>query len=783
LELTMKKWLCLLLVALPGLLASPGASAGNAVSDKEAQSIARDAYVYSYAMMESYQTWRKQAVDKTASGYVGGFNVFRHYSEPFTPDNKDIVTPNNDTPYSWAWLDLRAEPMVVSVPAVPKDRYYVMQWIDLFTQNFAYIGVRSTGFDAGSYMIAGPKWNGEKPKGIKEVFKAETEIVGTLTRTALQGPEDIPNVKAIQAQYKLQPLSAFLKQPAPLAAPAIDFPLYDKAKARTHDFIGYLNFLLQFAEPPVASEVAIRKRFEKIGIGSGKPWDASKVDPATLAAIDAGVKEGEAEIDALAAKTFSTNGLFGSRAQLKTNYLQRDVGAMKGLYGNSLEEAWYGGYVCDGSKPSVVHFTKANLPPAKFFWSMTMYTIPDRFLYANPLNRYSIGDRTKGLEYDKDGSLTIYVSNASPGKDKESNWLPAPAAKCSLVARVYGPSKAAMTGAWKLPSLQPVTAQAEAQAASAGPVPVTIDNFARAESDLYFGGLLKDSGAIGKFLHRREPARIENQTVIRLNRDTLYSSAVFDLDAGPVTITLPDAGKRFMSMQVINEDHYVPEVVYGKGSTTLTKDKVGTRYVAVAIRTLVDPVDPRDVEQVHVLQDAIKVNQKVAGQFEMPRWDQASQKKVRDALLVLGSTIPDFKKAFGTKEQVDPVRHLIGTAAAWGGNPDKDATYLNITPANNDGTTIYKLSVKDVPVDAFWSVSVYNAEGYYEKNPYDAYTLNNLTAKKSGGAIDIQFGGCDGKIPNCLPITKGWNYTVRLYRPRAEILNGKWKFPEPQPAS
>ena len=281
-------------------------------------------------MMESYQTWRTQAVDKTANGYVGGFNMFRHYSEPFTPDNKDIVTPNNDTPYSWAWLDLRAEPMVVSVPAVPKDRYYVMQWIDLFTQNFAYIGVRSTGFGAGNYMIAGPKWKGKKPAGIKQVFKAETDIVGTLTRTALQGPEDVPNVKAIQAQYKLQPLSAFLKQPAPPAAPAIDFPPYDKAKARTHDFIGYLNFLLQFAEPPHPSEVAIRKRFEKIGIGPGKPWDASKVDPATLAAIDAGVKEGQAEIDALAAKTFSTNGLFGSRAQLKTNYLQRDVGAMKG---------------------------------------------------------------------------------------------------------------------------------------------------------------------------------------------------------------------------------------------------------------------------------------------------------------------------------------------------------------------------------------------------------------------------------------------------------------------
>src|SRR5277367_3199221 len=361
----------LMVAAAVVALVQPTVAAAQNVSPAEAQAIAKEAYIYSYPMMESYQTWRTQAVDKDAAGYVGGFNVYRHFSEPATPDNKDIVSPNNDTPYSWAWLDLRAEPIVVSVPEVPKDRYYVMQWIDLFTQNFAYIGVRSTGFGAGSYMIAGPKWKGSKPAGVKEVFKAETEIVGTLTRTALQGPEDVPNVKALQAQYKLQPLSAFLKQPAPPAAPDISFPPYDKAKARSHDFIGYLNFLLQFAEPPDPSEIALRKRFEKIGIGPGKPWDASKLDPQLLAAIDAGVKDGQAAIDALAAKTFDTNGLFGSRAQLKTNYLQRDVGAMKGLCGNSLEEAWYGGYICDGSKPSVLHFTKANLPPAKFFWSMT----------------------------------------------------------------------------------------------------------------------------------------------------------------------------------------------------------------------------------------------------------------------------------------------------------------------------------------------------------------------------------------------------------------------------
>ncbi|WP_299832805.1 DUF1254 domain-containing protein [Pseudomonas sp.] len=315
---------------------------------------------------------------------------------------------------------------------------------------------------------------------------------------------------------------------------------------------------------------------------------------------------------------------------------------------------------------------------------------------------------------------------------------------------------------------------------AADTVPVTVDNFVRAESDLYIGALAKQGG-LGKILHRREPASIEHQTVIRLNRDTLYSSAVFDLDAGPVTLTLPDPGKRYMALQVINEDHYVPNVFYGAGTYTLTRENVGTRYAVAAIRTLVDPTNPDDIKHVHVLQDAVTVNQNSAGTLKFPAWDAASQKKVRDALLVLSSTLPDFKKAFGTKEQVDPVRHLVGSAAAWGGNPDKDAIYLNVTPAENDGKTIYTLTVKDVPVDGFWSVSLYNADGYYEKNAANAYSLNNLTAKKSSdGSIVIQFGGCEAKIANCLPIVKGWNYTTRLYRPRAEIISGAWNFPEPQ---
>jgi hypothetical protein len=315
-------------------------------------------------------------------------------------------------------------------------------------------------------------------------------------------------------------------------------------------------------------------------------------------------------------------------------------------------------------------------------------------------------------------------------------------------------------------------------------VPVTVDNFVRAESDFYLDGAAKKFG-FGKFGFESEMTPIDAQTVIRMNRDTLYGAAVFDLDAGPVTVTLPDPGKRFMSMQLINEGEYTPAVFYGAGTHTLTKDEIGTRYVVAAVRVLADPNDPEDLKQARALQQAIKSEQPGGpGKFEIPNWDQSSQKKVRDALLVLGSTLPDFKGAFGTKEEVDPVRHLIGAAAAWGGNPAKDAIYLTVTPTKNDGTIIYKLDVKDVPVEAFWSVTVYDAKGYLQANPYNAYSLNNITAKKSDDdSVAIQFGGCDGKISNCLPIMKGWNYMVRLYRPRPEVLNGKWKFPEAQAAN
>jgi hypothetical protein len=316
-----------------------------------------------------------------------------------------------------------------------------------------------------------------------------------------------------------------------------------------------------------------------------------------------------------------------------------------------------------------------------------------------------------------------------------------------------------------------------------GAVLVSADNFTRAESDMYFGNVVK-GGGFAKFMHIRGLTPLDNQLVIRSNRDTLYSAGVFDLDAGSVTISLPDARGRFMSLQVITADHYVPAVFYGQGEHTLARDDIGTRYVMAAIRTLVNPNDDADLDAVHALQDAVALRQDDTGSFEIPTWDPVSQKNVRDALLQLSATLPDSTGMFGSRNDTDPVRHLIGSASAWGGNPEQDAMYFSVDPARNDGATVYRLCVDQVPIDGFWSVTVYNEDGYFTQNPQNAYSLNNITAHRGpDGNITIQFGGCDAAAPNCLPITPGWNYLVRLYRPQDEILNGEWSFPEARPIS
>ncbi|MDZ4268113.1 MAG: DUF1254 domain-containing protein [Mycobacterium sp.] len=313
-------------------------------------------------------------------------------------------------------------------------------------------------------------------------------------------------------------------------------------------------------------------------------------------------------------------------------------------------------------------------------------------------------------------------------------------------------------------------------------VHVSPDNFIRAESDLYFGNVVRD-GVLGRFKHFRDFGPLDNQLVVRQNRDTVYSVAVFDLDAGPVAVTLPDAGSRFFSLQVITEDHYVPQVIYTAGRHTFDRDGFGTRYVMLVLRVLVDPNDPGDLSAVHALQDAVTVSQDSVGTFEVPDWDPVSQKQVRDALIALFATLPDSSGMFGPEGAVDPVRRLIGSAAAWGGNPEADALYLTVNPVANDGATVHRLTVGDVPVDAFWSVTVYNADGYFTPNAANAYSVNSVTAARGDDAtVAIQFGGCDGAAANCLPVTPGWNYLVRLYRPRPEILDGSWVFPAARPA-
>lgn len=776
------------------------------LSAAEFRTIAKDAYIYGFPIVDNYRVMHSFFVDRGGKEFKAPWNRIHNETNVFTPADKTIQTPNSDTPYSQIGTDLRAEPLVITVPAVPKDRYYSLQFIDLYTHNYAYVGSRATGSDAGSFLLAGPNWKGEKPANVKAVIRSETELGWVQFRTQLFDAKDIDGVKRVQAGYKVQPLSAFLGQPAPRAAPAVTFvkPLTPQTQRSSIEFFRVLDFALRFA-PTHPSEEAVRARFAQLGLGTGK-FDPSRLSPEVRRAMQDGIADAWKEFDAFKKAQIDT-GLktasdgYGTREFMKNDYMGRMTSAALGIYGNSKEEAVYPAYYGDADGAPLnaaknryeLRFAPGQLPPVNSFWSLTMYEMPASLLYANPLNRYLINSAMlPNLKRDADGGLTLHLQSESPGKEREANWLPAPKGPFFSVMRLYWPKEEVLSGAWKAPPLQRVKTAAASLVPAAGasamagggksPVPVTVENFVRAETDTYFGAVVK-KGGFGRFDPTRELAPIDGQTVIRLNRDTLYSSAVFDLDAGPVTITLPDAGKRFVSMQVIDQDHYTYGVFYDAGKHILSKEKVGTRYVVAAVRILVDPATPGDLEKVHKLQDAVKVEQpRGPGRFEVPAWDPASQKTVRDALNLLADTLPDKNRMFGSKKEVDPIRRVLGAASGWGGNPDKDAVYLNITPTQNDGKTVYRLTVKDVPVDEFWSISVYNAKGYYEKNAANAYTVNNLTSKKNAdGSVTVQFGGDAGAAPNVLPITPGWNYMVRLYRPRKEILSGTWKFPEAQP--
>lgn len=308
---------------------------------------------------------------------------------------------------------------------------------------------------------------------------------------------------------------------------------------------------------------------------------------------------------------------------------------------------------------------------------------------------------------------------------------------------------------------------------------VTVDNFVRAETDMTMRRY-EAQGGFGRLLHVRAPTPLDKQDVIRMNRDTLYSIGIFDL-TNPVTITKPDTD-RWQSMMLVNQDHSIPPAIYAPGEYVITKEQVGTRYVVVIFRTLVNANDPADIAEANKVQDLISVKQVDIGSLDVPDWDEASLTKVRDAINVLGSTLTDTSDMLGEKSKLPPIHHLIGTAMGWGGNPKHDASYINGVPEQNDGKVNYVVTVKDVPVDGFASITVYNKKGFMEPNDLGVNSINNLTAvpNPEGGAT-IHFGGCDDGRVNCIPITEGWNYIVRLYQPRQAFFDKTWEFPDPTP--
>lgn len=444
----------------------PMTGLADAATPAQATAIAKDAYIYGVPLVSQYRTMYAFSVAKGTPEYKGPFNSVLNIARVFTPDDTAFVTPNSDTPYTFAGLDLRAEPMVITIPKIDKRRYFVFQLMDLYTFNFAYIGSRTTGNGGGNYLIAGPRWKGSKPKGITEVFHSETEFVTVVGRTQMFNPKDLDNVKKIQAGYKMQPLSTFEGTKAPSPAPEIQWikPLDDKESRTSLEFFNELAFLLQFAEPPHPSEIALRTRFEKIGIVAGKPFDAAKMSPEMQTALKEGMAQGQTDIDTLRASLGGKSDmLFGNREFLKNDFLKRATGTQVGIGANSRDEAMYpiydkdsSGEPLDGSKHSyTLHFAKNQLPPVEAFWSLTMYNVPSQLLVKNPIDRYLINSpMLPDLKFDADGGLTIYIQNAPPGAEKQANWLPAPSGRFMMAARYYWPKPELLQGKWTSPQVQ-----------------------------------------------------------------------------------------------------------------------------------------------------------------------------------------------------------------------------------------------------------------------------------------------------------------------------------------
>jgi len=435
----------------------------------EARAIAKESYIYGFPLVDNYRIQNSYFTDTNNSEFKALWNKIFNNARVYTPDDKAIQTPNSDTPYSYVGADLRAEPLVFTVPEVEKSRYYSVQFIDMYTFNFAYVGSRATGNGAGRFLLAGPEWKGEKPHGVDLVIPCETQFAFVLYRTQLFDPGDIENVKKIQTGYQVQTLSGYLGKPAPTKAVTVDFmkPLTPAEQKTSPAYYNVLNFILQFC-PTHPSEIELMKRFAKLGIGGGMDFDANALSPEIRKAVEDGMTDAwktfaEYKATQLDTGKRASGDAFGTREYLKNSYIDRMSGAVLGIYGNSKEEAMYPVYFVDstgqkldgGGNRYSLRFAADLLPPANAFWSLTLYELPSSLLSANPLNRYLINSpMLPGLKRDQDGGLTILIQHQSPGKDSESNWLPAPNGPFFCVLRLYWPKERALNGTWKAPTLE-----------------------------------------------------------------------------------------------------------------------------------------------------------------------------------------------------------------------------------------------------------------------------------------------------------------------------------------
>lgn len=432
---------------------------------EQVRAIAKDAYIYGFPMVDNYRVMSSYFVDNDDSEYKGGWNEIHNTARVYTPADTAIQTPNSDTPYSAVGADLRTEPLVLTVPPIEQHRYYSLQFVDGYTANFAYVGSRTTGNSGGKYLLAGPNWTDEKPAGIDQVIVSDTELAFVLYRTQLFGPDDLDNVKTIQAGYRVQPLSAYLNEPAPAPAPPIDFvpPLTPEQQKTSPQFFEILDFVLRFAPTP-PSERELRARFATIGIGPDGAFDADTLTPEMWSAIEGGIADAWAEFDALKKDKVDTGQVssadfFGTAADLKGNYLYRMAGAALGIYGNTAAEAIYPvsfsdstGAPLTGANNYTYRFPPGQLPPVNAFWSLTMYELPKSLLVANPINRYLVNSpMLPGLVKDPDDGYTIFIQHHSPGAEQQANWLPAPPGPFVVVLRLYWPKPEALSGQWTAP--------------------------------------------------------------------------------------------------------------------------------------------------------------------------------------------------------------------------------------------------------------------------------------------------------------------------------------------